>query len=803
MKHWKRIVSAIVVAMMTLTFASSVITAADPPPPPTTNVTAKTLNPNIVGCPTVITRINSLDELDAVIADGVTTTIMVDYTGLDDASSMLATIANKNLAMFVIYTIEQAEELGTYLNQTANNTNGYTDTHVASTNPTVIKKLREIAGRVRASLIIEDEITIDNYPQVVYSANSCYALNVIVSVENITKAVMEQIQRRMISVWVISGDTTIGNLDTINMGSNGIITDNATKLKNDASIYDTRTLVRRPYYVAHRGLPSAAPENTLPAYELAIAAGADLVECDIYITKDGEIILLHDDYFARTTDIEANWTTKFSEEERAAIGKSANRVTPADLTLEQIKRLNAAAWSDNTFAPGPNRTGWALKGYDFVEIPTLREVLLLLADTDVILDCELKDANVAHVSPAYEVIRQVSEEVGKDMFNQVIFISFQDSELAYMAKNHPEASTGRLTAAGLLGAGNARDILRAVLPIYCNGYNPTSSNLSAANIPQLQARGLSVWAYTIDAVTTARNHIDWGSWGITTNYTNRASTAVMGISATQSSYTTMPGEAAIINILSLDYLGTEHNLPFEFVVIDGADNVVNISGNAITVMPGTSATVMLKATSVAGEFTNSYALYSQPVTVSCACELIVSSDKSVVRPNEYFNVSVAFNEKISSNALTLNFTFDSSKFEFAGYTPANGSTILDTTVSDGLVSFTIMVSDYEAEGLGTFLLLSKDTVVVATSAITACVNFVEKETDGYKSIQFAYGTYNQKTSNVGTDSFVVDLIVLSNLIDAFGMTSDHADWDNYSHFDFNGNSEIDIQDIITLSKMLT
>jgi len=105
------------------------------------------------------------------------------------------------------------------------------------------------------------------------------------------------------------------------------------------------------------------------------------------------------------------------------------------------------------------------------------------------------------------------------------------------------------------------------------------------------------------------------------------------------------------------------------------------------------------------------------------------------------------------------------------------------------------------EGLGELMLKANSGVAVSSSSITAAAAFVERD-NADKTIKEAGGSYIQKTNNAGTDDFIVDLIVLSDLIDAFGMASGDPGWDDVSHFDFNGNGVIDIFDIATLAQMI-
>lgn len=95
--------------------------------------------------------------------------------------------------------------------------------------------------------------------------------------------------------------------------------------------------------IAHRGSAGTHPENTLPAFMEAVRTGADGIELDVHLTADQQLIVIHDESVDRTTD-----------------GKGLVR----ELTLEQIKKLDAGSWFD--------------KKYQATKISTLNEVLNLL-----------------------------------------------------------------------------------------------------------------------------------------------------------------------------------------------------------------------------------------------------------------------------------------------------------------------------------------------------------------------------------------------------------------------------------------
>jgi glycerophosphoryl diester phosphodiesterase len=104
----------------------------------------------------------------------------------------------------------------------------------------------------------------------------------------------------------------------------------------------------RKINVAHRGASAYAPEHTLTAYRLALEQGADYVEQDLAVTKDGVLICLHDPTLDRTTNVEELFPG------RAVTvtweGKTRTSWLANDFTLAEIKRLDAGSWFNAKFA---------------------------------------------------------------------------------------------------------------------------------------------------------------------------------------------------------------------------------------------------------------------------------------------------------------------------------------------------------------------------------------------------------------------------------------------------------------------
>ena len=129
----------------------------------------------------------------------------------------------------------------------------------------------------------------------------------------------------------------------------------------------------KPILIAHRGASAYAPEHTEAAYELAIKQGADYVEQDLQMTKDGVLICSHDAELSRTTNIEEVFPNR-------AVVRNADAKGPRkgwyaiDFTLAEIKRLDAGSWFNqaNPFA--------ARKEYAGLTVPTLEEATRIIGN---------------------------------------------------------------------------------------------------------------------------------------------------------------------------------------------------------------------------------------------------------------------------------------------------------------------------------------------------------------------------------------------------------------------------------------
>jgi glycerophosphoryl diester phosphodiesterase len=129
-----------------------------------------------------------------------------------------------------------------------------------------------------------------------------------------------------------------------------------------------------PWLIAHRGASAYAPENTVPAFTLAAEQGATFVEFDLQLTKDRQIVCLHDNSLERTTDVEDVFPDRFRATGEGP--QATRRWMIDDFTLAELKRLDAGAWFDPKFRgtkiPTFAETIDALRGRSglFIELKT-------------------------------------------------------------------------------------------------------------------------------------------------------------------------------------------------------------------------------------------------------------------------------------------------------------------------------------------------------------------------------------------------------------------------------------------------
>lgn len=190
--------------------------------------------------------------------------------------------------------------------------------------------------------------------------------------------------------------------------------------------------------------------------------------------------------------------------------------------------------------------------------------------------------------------------------------------------------------------------------------------------------------------------------------------------------------------------------------------------------------------------------------------LNVTTNAKMVKKGEPFDVAVAFRDRVHTNTVRVTFKFDSSKFEYIRELGGiDGVTLLTRDEKDGEVGMTLMIPDYNARELAKVRFRAKQDSDLKNenNSIVTVVNYVYRdEFTGVKGIKTTSGSTSFITSSGvpgDTDGDgVITLIDLSNIIDMFGLKKGDAGWSVAQFYDFNGNNEIDIQDIVYVARFV-
>lgn len=226
---------------------------------------------------------------------------------------------------------------------------------------------------------------------------------------------------------------------------------------------------------AHRGASHDAPENTLAAFRLALEMGADGVELDVQVSKDGEAVVIHDFTVDRTTD-----------------GHGAVK----DKTMAELRELDAGSWFDKRFAGE--------------RIPTLEEVIVEVGQ-QLLLNIEIKARVLSGAHLVAEVVRLIEDH---NLVHRVIVSSFNPFVLRRVKRLNPHIPTGLLYRSDL-----SAHLLRTLLVFLAhpNALHPEKHLITQEYMAWAKKRGCRVNVWTVDEPAEMERLVALGVDGIITN----------------------------------------------------------------------------------------------------------------------------------------------------------------------------------------------------------------------------------------------------------------------------------------------
>lgn len=226
---------------------------------------------------------------------------------------------------------------------------------------------------------------------------------------------------------------------------------------------------------AHRGYSGRYPENTMLAFKKAWETGCCGIELDVQLTKDGEVVVIHDEKIDRTTD-----------------GTGAVK----DYTLAEIKKFNAsAAWNGK---------------HPVTEIPSFDEYCRWVKDTDLVTNVEIK-SGVYYYEELEEKTLAIVRKYGLE--KKIIFSSFNHSSITLLRRLAPEIPCGALVEYDDLGNPG----------YYCEKfdfqyYHPGMKALTEEMVVSCREHNIPLNVWTINDMGDLEQLYEWGCEGAITNY---------------------------------------------------------------------------------------------------------------------------------------------------------------------------------------------------------------------------------------------------------------------------------------------
>lgn len=228
---------------------------------------------------------------------------------------------------------------------------------------------------------------------------------------------------------------------------------------------------------AHRGFSGKYPENTMLAFEKAIEAGCEGMEFDVQFSKDGEMVIFHDETVNRTTN-----------------GKGRIK----DHTFEELSLLDASYIYMGTY--GVNR------------IPTLREYFDLVKDLPVISNIELKTGIYEYEGIERSVYDLIKEY---DIKDRIIISSFNHFTIRRMKAIDPTMKCGLLEESWLIDAG------KYVKTAGVECYHPIFRCLNDDVVNEVKSHGIEINTWTVNEVEDIEDMIRKNVDSVISNYPDR------------------------------------------------------------------------------------------------------------------------------------------------------------------------------------------------------------------------------------------------------------------------------------------
>lgn len=455
---------------------------------PQTNIAGDIAMVRTVGTAAELELISNMITPPAAVivkVDGAMNVIGNDGSQICTVDQLIHKLEFKIFPVFEISNSETVKQLSSYLSAV-----NFLDVMFIAKDPALISEANQKFAVGRGVIDYTEKYA----DKISLTAEECMAIRAEMKIHNAYVALLpaalcdkdtvQYLYDRQVAVWCRASDepTTEEQYAALLSGAVGVVSDATNDLLELACALPENTMTRLPLNIGHRGIVSLAPENTVEGYLLAVEKGVDVVEIDVYMTKDKQLVVFHDETTGRL------WNQNL------------------DVKTSTLAELQALSLNASTAAQYPD--------YKDVQIPSFEECLEALKDTGVQLFVEIKSADTTIPAAVRDLVKEY------DMEDRCSVITFSGQQLSVLATAWPEMSGGLLRLESYDGITN--DAPEAGLIQAFGVIGPLGATLNPQHLTQMKdnvirealLRGVLIYPYTY-ANNGYAEPFAWGYSGLT------------------------------------------------------------------------------------------------------------------------------------------------------------------------------------------------------------------------------------------------------------------------------------------------
>lgn len=551
---------------------------------------------NVVGDVAMVRSIDSAKEFESMLADKmlpasamlcIDTSMNVlasDQSKICSLGEFLEATKFSVLPCVVLQSKEQADALAAYLSSLR-----FYDVQLLSSDREVLCYAREQMPNcigvldLRAELASQEDLSREQLLDIRRAVKTYNASIAVLPVHLCNNKDVQYLYDRQVNVWAAASDTPdlAERYYALLSGATGVISD-ATHALLDVACNQLaeNTMTRLPINIGHRGIPSKAPENCIEGAMYAYELGAQVIEIDVYLTKDKQAVLMHDGLTGRTCNL---------------------NLPVEESTLEELTALYC-------------NKGFSKKDrFKEAKVPSLDQFLAAFQGTDVRFYIEVKSDGV-------ELVHIIKELVEKyDMYGQCSVIAFSSAVMENFREIYPEMSVGALCQAYMNGETPEAELRLAMQ--FIGKHNATLNPRFSANgstekydyqqddLRAAMIRGIQIHPWTFaGSVSAYEQHFMWGYSGLTGDNADVLENTTYEIRLNEVAGLKQ-GEATALTHTAVSYLRLE--TIEEEITVQVLSGRAEVTGNVIT--PTSAEELILVTSSQHTVGKSTYVLYTQPM----------------------------------------------------------------------------------------------------------------------------------------------------------------------------------------------